>query len=587
MFPRLAFVFLLLGIFHNVAAQRNPSNPVNFQTSCNDSVKVDFNYAVSILHSFFYAEARKEFSDILVRDPMCGMAYWGIAMTIWHPLWKIPTVAEMERGRELMNSARTVQTLTPRELDYVNALDLIFQPTPSHREKVIIYKDVMKKLSEKYGKEDMEDIESTIFYCLSLITLADFSSNGKPHLLLAGRTLDLLVLENPIHPGILHYIIHAYDTADLAPFGLEAARKFQVLTAKAPHQLHMPSHIYQFLGLWQESINTNVESVRSTEDIDQILHSIKYVIYALIQSGQVSVAKKMIEDYVWKFDSRMLRTDSNFTMAGELVGSTLPFFADTLSHEEMLTFTYLPNEFHWAEEEWTWILLYSQQMIAASKLKRLPVLDELHFRLLAANKSVFENPKYANYQVAKLHYWKSQAFSAIAWMKWARGETDFAIQMLEKHTVEYDHSLYPTYEMLGEMEFLSGKYTDAKKSLEKASTSIPNRFNTLYLAAATAEKLQESFDRDRFLLQLVALCPDGNKICPNCTETYKCERYEWIEAKRKLERYDWTIFLFGAIISSFSLIACGVGFLVFGMLMYSIYSSRKMGFKRLNEEEVI
>ncbi len=268
---------------------------VSFPISCSPAMQQQFNRAVALLHSFAYTTAESAFQAVADQDQHCAMAYWGIAMTQFHELWDPPlSPATIPVAQEAIRKAQQIGTTSERERDFVDALALIFQnPAAPYPTRALDYEHAMAKLAAKNPK----DVEAQVFYALAL--LANASPADRTH---ANQKQAVIILEPlfrayPQHPGIPHYLIHACDNAEMASQGLAAARAYSKIAPSAPHALHMPSHIYTRLGLWQDSITSNIASrdaAHQQGDTGEELHAMDYLVYAYLQSGKDSEALEVV-----------------------------------------------------------------------------------------------------------------------------------------------------------------------------------------------------------------------------------------------------------------------------------------------------
>src|SRR5215468_2703500 len=275
---------------------------VHFPTSCAPAVQADFERAVALLHSFWYEESVKAFTAITAGDPNCAMAYWGIAMSVYYPLWQPPSPAMLQKGGAALEKARSL-TATPREKDYIAAIDTYYRDSDKldHRTRALAYEKAMAQLSARYP----DDREAAVFYALALNATATPTDKTYTNQLKAGAILEKVFAEQPDHPGVAHYIIHSYDYPPLASRGLVAARGYAKTAPSVPHAQHMPSHIFTRLGLWQESIDSNRASAAAGKAYyaklgkdtvwDQTLHALDYLVYAYLQTGQDKQARAMLE----------------------------------------------------------------------------------------------------------------------------------------------------------------------------------------------------------------------------------------------------------------------------------------------------
>jgi tetratricopeptide (TPR) repeat protein len=286
-------------------AQETHSHPapeklgkVSFPVSCAPATQEQFNKGVALLHSFAYIAAENTFQQIAGLDPRCAMAHWGMAMTYFHQLWEPPlSSATISIAQKEIQRAQQLGAGTERERQFIHALAMIYQDaaTVPYRERVSNYEHAMSDLALMNRK----DVEAQVFYALAL--LANTSPADKTHAKQkqAADLLEPLDRIYPEHPGIPHYLIHACDNAELAPRGLPAARAYSRIAPSAPHALHMPSHIFTRLGLWEDSITSNVaarEAAYRQRDTGEELHAMDYLVYAYLQTGRESDAAQVIQE---------------------------------------------------------------------------------------------------------------------------------------------------------------------------------------------------------------------------------------------------------------------------------------------------
>jgi hypothetical protein len=276
---------------------------VDFEMSCDEKVKQDFNVAMELLHSFEYDESEKVFAKIIDQAPGCAMAYWGVAMCNFHPLWNPPTEAELEKGAKAIEIAQSITTKSERESGYINAIGLYFKDwnTIDHLTRCKNFEKAMEQLYHSYP----EDKEAAIFYALALDASAKPTDKTYANQKKAAAILDTLYALEPNHPGIIHYIIHTYDYPGLAVLALPAARRYAQVAPSSAHALHMPSHIFTRLGLWDESIKSNLESVAAAKCYaqsagikghwDEELHGMDYLVYAYLQKRDNGLAEEQVK----------------------------------------------------------------------------------------------------------------------------------------------------------------------------------------------------------------------------------------------------------------------------------------------------
>src|ERR1700722_18469194 len=236
-------------------AAAKATGEVSFPISCGPAAQKTFDQAVWTLHSFWYPEAVKAFTAVTETEPACAMGYWGIAMSNWYPLWYPPGPAALKAGSEAVEKAMAASPKTDRERDYIAAIAAFYRDSDKldHRTRAVVYEKAMEQVYLRYP----EDREAAVFYGLALNAAAlptdkTYASQRK-----AAEILNKVWAEQPNHPGVAHYLIHSDDSAKFAQAGLEAAICYSKIAPEVPHALHMPSHIFTRLGLWQQSIESN------------------------------------------------------------------------------------------------------------------------------------------------------------------------------------------------------------------------------------------------------------------------------------------------------------------------------------------
>jgi hypothetical protein len=303
--PHLWRILLtLLLIVPYSAAQETHDHPapeklgkVSFPTSCAPAVQEQFERGVALLHSFAYTAAEKAFQRVAELDPLCAMAHWGMAMTYFHQLWEPPlSPATIPIAQKEIQTAQQIGAGSERERQFIYAASLIYQDpaTVPYRTRALNYEDAMSDLAAKNTK----DVEAQVFYALELLSNAPPTDKTHAKQKQAAALLEPLDRSYPEHPGIPHYLIHAYDNAELAPKGLPAAKAYSQIAPSAPHALHMPSHIFTRLGLWDDSIASNLAAKAAAQqqsDTGEELHAMDYLVYAYLQSGRDEDASQVIQ----------------------------------------------------------------------------------------------------------------------------------------------------------------------------------------------------------------------------------------------------------------------------------------------------
>jgi hypothetical protein len=297
---------LLLALPMRSAARADTAaDEVKFPVTCGPAAQKAFSHATWMLHSFWYPEADKAFAEITKSEPGCAMAHWGVAMSHWYPLWYPPNAAALKAGSEAVEKALAAQPKTEREKDYVTAIAAFYRDNDKldHRTRAVAYEKAMEQVYQRYP----EDREAAIFYALALNATALPTDKRFANKKKAAEILNKVFTEQPNHPGVAHYLIHSDDTQELAEAGLPAAMCYAKIAPEVPHALHMPSHIFTRLGLWQQSIESNtaahdaaVAYVRKTlgeGGFDgETVHTMDYLEYAYLQLGQDKEAKRVRDE---------------------------------------------------------------------------------------------------------------------------------------------------------------------------------------------------------------------------------------------------------------------------------------------------
>ena len=235
---------------------------VHFATSCSPDVRDTFDRAIALLHSFSFSVAKQAFEGVLAKDASCAMAHWGIAMTHWgNPFAGLRSPKALAEGQAAAERAQAANAKTPRERAYIAAVAEPYKnfDTSDQRTRTLVYERAM----EHVYRENPDDPEAAAFYALSVNQNALLTDKTYAQQLKAAAILEKLFAAQPEHPGLAHYLIHAYDHSPLASRALEAARRYAKIAPSAPHALHMPSHTFTRVGYWQESIDTNIASAES------------------------------------------------------------------------------------------------------------------------------------------------------------------------------------------------------------------------------------------------------------------------------------------------------------------------------------
>jgi len=489
---------------------------VHFPISCSEPVQKPFARGVALLHSFWYEEAEKEFLDIANDDPHCAMAHWGVAMSLWHQLWNEPDATVIARGLgEVKTGEKLEGNATPREKAYIAAIAAFYSGSDhlDHAARAKAYSDAMKRVYESYPA----DHEAAVFYALSLLASEPHNDATFANRKEAAAILEKLFAIEPDHPGVAHYLIHSYDKPQLAELGIPAARRYAQIAPAAPHALHMPSHIFARVGLWQDDIKSNLASVAATRKTAAMgmggeghqYHAMDFLVYAYLQSGREDEAAKVIEEvktlppmpnmYGMDFDPRTAAL-SGFPAIYDL---ELRHWSDAAAltpvpgaHPGDLLITY-----------WAQTIGAARSGNAAQARNDLKQIDDLRQKMLAEKKTDEAEGATMNYQEAE------------AWVLHAEGKDDEAVAIL-RPLADKNDKLGDEPEGIPAREMLADLLLEAKRpqqALVEYQTDLklnPNRFNGLYGAARAAEAAGKQSDATEYYALLLKTCEGGNSTRP-------------------------------------------------------------------------
>jgi hypothetical protein len=500
-------------------AQPEPDNArVQFDNSCNAEVQALFSDAITLLHSFEYNETKRMFGEIIREDPGCAIAQWGVAMSIWHPLWSPPDSAGLAEGAKALAAART-KLMTSREAAYVDALQAFFSSTDpqTHAERVRAYE---AKMSEVYATW-LDDPEAAMFYALALLAAADPRDKSYARQYKAAALLNWVRESQPLHPGALHYLIHAYDYPELAHLALPAATVYAGAAPDSAHAQHMPSHIFTRLGLWDRSLASNEDSTQSAAEYtqrahldghyDEGLHSMDYLMYALLQTARDAEAKELLAtlDGIDKTDTE------NFKVAYTYTASPARYALERRQWREASQLELIREDFPWADFGWAQSIHYFARGIGAA---RAGDVDAAGRELAAIERLQADLP------ATTLPYWKEQVQVHIdavgAWIAYAEGRTEEALSLalraadledaVDKHPVTPGEVL-PARELYADMLFEAGRFDESRTQYEIVLTRAPNRLNALLGAANAAAQSGDTDAAQRYRAIVRDQTSSGNR----------------------------------------------------------------------------
>jgi tetratricopeptide (TPR) repeat protein len=490
-------------------------------------VQPEFARGVALLHSFFYEEARRAFTSVAEYDPKCAMAQWGIAMTWWHPILTPPTPDEMRAGKEAIEKAMAMNASTDRERGFIAALNVYYNTSDSPsadavgqschgpvgpRDRVTAYEKAMRQLRDKYP----DDFETQTFYAFAVLAVGYATPNDTSlsKQLEAASILEKLWKQNANHPGVVHYLIHCYDYPSLAQRGLAAAQSYNSIAPWVPHALHMPSHIFTRLGMWDESIAANKASAEASRAYASIrhrdateaeeLHALDYMAYSYLQEAQDAEAKKIV-DFVAKV--RKTNPELEFSAAYALAAIPTRYVFERNDWAAAAALT-VPNLRHWSSFPFMEALIEYGHALGRAHTGDLDGARKAIARMQQLRDAT-KDPKF--------DYFKShldlQMQAASAWVAAGEGKKNEAIEILRraadiedilgKHPVS-PGAFVPIREQLGSLLLEVGQAKEAQREFEAALKIYPGRFRGLYGAARAAEQIGDKENANRYYAKLAA-----------------------------------------------------------------------------------
>lgn len=489
---------------------------VTFPVSCAPTVQKPFERGVALLHSFWYEEAEKEFTQIAVDDPHCAMAHWGIAMSLWHQLWNEPDKKVILRGLDEIHEAKTTDGLTtPREKAYIAAISVFYSNSQklNHEARAKAYSDAMKKVYETYA----DDHEAAVFYALSLLASEPHDDATFANRKQAAAILEKLFATEPDHPGVAHYLIHSYDKPQLAQLGLPAARRYAQIAPAAPHALHMPSHIFARVGLWQDDINSNLASIAATRKTSAMhmggeghqFHAMDFLIYAYLQSGREADAAKVIDDVRSMPKMESMYGDEFDPRANALSVFPAMFNLELRHWSDAAALQLVPgaSPLDQAATYWARAIGASRGGNPAQARKDLEQIDVIRKELAAEKKTDDAELVREDYD------------QAAAWVARADGKDEEAIASLRRladknDTLGNEGDGIPVREMLADLLLEAKRPQQALVEYQTDLKLNPNRFDGLYGAAQAAEVAGKQSEATEYYALLLKICDGSNSTRP-------------------------------------------------------------------------
>ena len=470
---------------HHDAPDLGNIGKARLPTSCSEKAQSEIDRGVALIHSFWYREAEKAFRRAAEGDAECGMAWWGVAMANLHPIWAPPTPDELKTGREAAEKAKAAGAKTDRERAYIAAIATFYgdSDTLDHKTRMTAYEQAMAALE----RDNPKDREAAIFHALSLLGVASPNDKTYARQKEAAVILNRVLPEEPEHPGVAHYLIHSFDYPELAELALPAARVYAKLAPGSPHALHMPSHIFTRLGLWDESIASNLASAEKARNyvakvmpgataFDE-LHAIDYLVYAYLQQGRIDDARKLVEK-----TRGITKVDNPSQFAAAFAVSAVParFALERRQWKDAAALT-VPTVIDWSKVPYAEANIHFARGIGAVRSGNPGAAREAVARLAAIRQTLLDQ---------KNAYWADQVeiqrLSVAAWIARAEKNDEEALKLMraatdleastEKHPVT-PGAIIPARELLAEMLLDLGNRNDALAEVQRVLHDAPKRRN--------------------------------------------------------------------------------------------------------------
>jgi tetratricopeptide (TPR) repeat protein len=486
-----------------IGQQDEKLGKVTFPTSCDPKVQAEFDRGVAMLHSYWFLVARRKFEAVLQDDPNCAMAYWGVAMDrLGNTLATTPSPAEAQAAWDALEKARAVGPRTQRERDWIEALSAYFRD----HDKIAVdarlaaYNAAMERMAQTYP----DDYEAQVYYALTLQASAPKNDVSYANQVKSAALLENLFEQNPLHPGVTHYLIHAYDFAPLAEKGVASARRYAGIAPAVPHARHMPSHIYSMVGLWEESIASNASALEIQPDY---YHASDFTVYAHLQLAQDAKADAVIQKSLATAD----RGDRPITFVNFTAKAAMPA-------------RYVLERADWAGAA-ALPMTPTQYPMADSLIRFTRGLGMVRTGDLAGAKEEIEAMKAlrATLQRADQSYWadrtEEQMLAISAWVALKEGDRDRALKFMRaaadsedaslKH-VAMENRLFPFRELLAELLLEEGQPGAALNEFETALKQTPNRFRAFWGAARAADRAGDRQKATEYFGKLVELTKNAD-----------------------------------------------------------------------------
>lgn len=522
--PALASLGLLRGEL--LLCGEDQFGEVSFSLSCSEETRETFDLGVSLLHSFEYEEAEKAFVQVMDSDPDCVMAYWGVAMSISHSLWYQVDDSYLKKGSELLEIANKIPT-DEREKDYLDAISVYYKDyeTLDKKTRALLYEKKMETIYKKYN----DDKEAAVFYALALRAAVDHSDKSYSKQKKSGKILEELFIEEPNHPGIAHYIIHNYDYPELAHLALPTARRYASIAPASSHAQHMPSHIFTRLGLWDESIESNVNSASSalcyaeSSEMDghwaNELHAMGYLVYAYLQKGD---NKNANDQYQYMKTMYKLYPSNINAIAVPFAAIPVRMVLENKEWDKAATLELHDSELDWNQFPWQNSMFHFARAMGAARTNDIIAAENEIEILKTLQQEILKDGDQTKASLVTIKIKMAQA-----WLYYAEENNEQALVLMKESADLEDATekqgvmpaeVIPARELLADMLLELNNPTEALDMYEISLIRNPNRFNSLYGAAIAAKESGNQKKANSYFEELIKLTENSNSDRPEIIE---------------------------------------------------------------------
>lgn len=484
--------------------------------SCGAETQTQFDRGFFLLHNMMYTQARSEFEVAARTDAGCAMLHWGIAMTWFQPLWSgQPTEQALQSGSDAVAKAKSLaSSASERDQAYVAAAASYYQAwqKTDTQGRLRNWEVGQRELASRYP----DDVDAQAFWALSLLPTADRYDKTYAQQLKAAQSLEKLLQQRPEHPGLMHYLLHAYDNPAHAHHAAQVAQGYGAVAPNAPHALHMPSHIHVRLGNWKEVVEWNTKSAAAAKEQPaagglvsrDFLHAVDYMTYGHLQRGDDRRAKEVVA----QIDPKVAYELNNGPAAYALAAAPARFAIERFQWKEAAALPLRPVDYSWDKFPWAEAVTHAARGLGAARTGQVK----------AAKKSVAELDRLT--PLVESPWWKDRIQVdrdvISAWLAHEGGDTARAVELLSaaatkeiaagKDSAEPGHVICAT-EQLGYLLLAVKRPKEALAAFQNALEDSPRRFNSLYGAGQAAEAAKLSEEARTYYSQLVEISAEGTE----------------------------------------------------------------------------